>query len=148
MSLLRHRGFRLGATLVVTGLAALYIVSKINVGKTAHIIGSASPWWLALSLVLTLITVWPQAWRWQQLLRVRGVDESVAWLLRTYFVSYAVGQVLPTGVGGDASRMFETTRRHPGFGSPIAGSVLLERAIGGAVTLVLAGVGFVLAIGR
>jgi glycosyltransferase 2 family protein len=148
VSLLRNRAFRLGATLVVTGLAALYIVSKINVGKTAHIIGSASPWWLALSLVLTLVTVWPQAWRWQRLLRARGIDESVPWLVRTYFVSYAVGQVLPTGVGGDASRMFETTRRHPGSGSPIAGSVLLERAIGGAVTLVLAAVGFVLAIGR
>jgi hypothetical protein len=32
--------------------------------------------------------------------------------------------------------------------SPIAGSVLLERALGGAITLALAGIGFVLAIGR
>src|SRR6185295_10598965 len=67
---------------------------------------------------------------------------------RAYFVSYAVGQVLPTGVGGDASRIYETVRRHPGYGSPVAGSVLLERAIGGAVTLLLAAVGFLLAIGR
>jgi uncharacterized membrane protein YbhN (UPF0104 family) len=56
--------------------------------------------------------------------------------------------VLPTGVGGDASRIYETTRRHPGQGSPIAGSVVLERAIGGAVTLVLAALGLLLAIGR
>jgi uncharacterized membrane protein YbhN (UPF0104 family) len=39
-------------------------------------------------------------------------------------------------------------RRHPGQGTPITGSVLLERALGGAVTLLLAGVGFLLAIGR
>ena len=90
----------------------------------------------------------PQAWRWQLLLRARGIDDSLRWLTRAYFVSYAVGQVLPTAVGGDASRIYETTRRHPGFGSPIAGSVLLERAIGGAVTLVLAAIGFLLAIGR
>jgi hypothetical protein len=82
------------------------------------------------------------------LLRVRGVDESLAWLTRAYFVSYAVGQILPTAVGGDASRIYETTKRHPGYGSPIAGAVLLERALGGAVTLVLAGVGFALAVGR
>jgi uncharacterized protein (TIRG00374 family) len=145
---LRNRWFRLAATLVVTGLAALYIVTKINVGKTAHIIGSADRWWLLLSAVLTVITVPPQAWRWQMLLRVRGVHESITWLSRAYFVSYAVGQVLPTAVGGDASRIFETTRRHPGYGSPVAGSVLLERAIGGAVTLVLAGVGLLLSIGR
>ncbi len=41
--MLRNRWFRLGATIVVTGLAALYIVTKINVGKTAHIVGSAEP---------------------------------------------------------------------------------------------------------
>jgi uncharacterized protein (TIRG00374 family) len=146
--ILRNRWFRLGATIVVTGLAALYIVTKIDIGKTAHIIGSADPGWLALSLVLTVITVPPQAWRWRLLLRLRGIEESLAWLTRAYFVSYAIGQVLPTAVGGDASRIFETTRRHPGRGSPIAGSVLLERALGGAVTLVLAALGLVLAVGR
>ena len=98
--------------------------------------------------VLTIVTVPPMAWRWQRLLAVRGVHEGVPWLTRTYFVSYAVGQVLPTSVGGDASRIFETSRRHPGQITPITGSVLLERAIGGAVTLVLAGIGFTLAIGR
>ena len=36
----------------------------------------------------------------------------------------------------------------PGQGTPITGSVLLERALGGAVTLLLAGVGFLLALGR
>jgi len=99
--MLRNPWFRLAATIVVTGLAAAYIVSKIDVGKTAHIIGDAKLWWLFLCLVLTVITVPIQAWRWQLLLRVRGIDDTVAWLLRTYFVSYAVGQVLPTGVGGD-----------------------------------------------
>jgi glycosyltransferase 2 family protein len=146
--ILRNKWFRVGATVVVTGLAALYIVTKIDIGKTAHVIGSADPLWLALSLVLTVGTVPPQAWRWQLLLRVRGITESLGWLTRAYLVSYAVGQVLPTSVGGDASRIFETTRRHPGFGSPVAGSVLLERALGGAVTLLLAAIGFLLAIGR
>ena len=146
--LLRNRTFRLVGTIVVTALATLYIVSKVDLAKTFHIIRESDPAWLALSLVLTLITVPPQAWRWQLLLRVRGVVDSLAWLTRAYYVSYAVGQVLPTAVGGDASRIYETTRRHPGYGSPVAGSVLLERAIGGAVTLLLAAVGFLLAIGR
>jgi len=145
---LSNRWLRLGATLLVTGLAAAYIVSKIDLGKTAHTIGHANPRWLALSAFLTVVTVPPQAWRWQMLLRARGIRDSIPWLSRAYFVSYAVGQVLPTSVGGDASRIFETSRRHPGFASPIAGSVLLERAIGGAVTLALAALGFLLAIGR
>jgi glycosyltransferase 2 family protein len=145
---LKRRSVRVLATVVVTGLAVGYLISKVDLGKTLHILGSASLGWLVLSAVLTLGTVPPQGWRWQMLLRARGIEDSVAWLTRTYFVSYAVGQVLPTGVGGDASRLYEATKRHPGNGSPIAGSIVLERAIGGAVTLVLAAIGFVLAIGH
>ncbi len=142
------RPLRVAATLIVSTLAVAYILHKIDLGKTAHILGSASVPWVVLSAVLTLVTVPPMAWRWQRLLEVRGVHESVPWLTRTYFVSYAWSQILPTSVGGDASRIFETARRHPGRITPITGSVLLERALGGAVTLLLAGIGFLLAIGR
>ena len=71
-----------------------------------------------LSAALTLVTVPPMAWRWQRLLAARGVHEQLPWLIRAYFVSYAVGQVLPTSVGGDASRIFETSRRHRGQITP------------------------------
>ena len=88
------------------------------------------------------------AWRWKLLLRAKGVHEEIPWLTRAYFVSYAAGQVLPTSVGGDAVRIFETARRHPGHGNTAAATVLLERAIGGAATLLLAAIGFLLAIGH
>ncbi len=142
------RSLRIGLTILVTGGAVAYILTKVDLSKTWQILRAASPWWIALSALLTLITVPPMAWRWQLLLAVRGVHERIVWLTRTYFVSYAVGQVLPTSVGGDASRIFETSRRHPGQITPITGSVLLERSIGGAVTLLLAGIGLLLAIGR
>jgi uncharacterized protein (TIRG00374 family) len=142
------RWIRVGLTLLVTAAAVAYIVSKVDLGKTVDIISNASVPWLILSAALTIVTVPPQALRWKWLLRARGVDEGVPWLTRAYFVSYAVGQVLPTSVGGDASRIYETSRRHSGEITPITGSVLLERALGGAVTLLLAGVALLLAIGR
>ena len=142
------RAARIAATLVISGAAVAYILTRIDIGKTLHIIGSASPGWLVLSAALTMVTVPPMAWRWQRLLAARGVHEQLPWLIRAYFVSYAVGQVLPTSVGGDASRIFETSRRHRGQITPIMGSVLVEQSLGGAVTLVLAGAGLLLAIGR
>ena len=72
------RTFRVGATLVVTALAVAYIVAKIDIGKCVDILRDASIPWLALSAFLTVITVPPQAWRWQLLLKVRGVFESLA----------------------------------------------------------------------
>jgi glycosyltransferase 2 family protein len=142
------RWLRPVATVVVSAAAGAYILVKIDIDKTLHIIGSASVPWVLISVFFTLVTVPPMAWRWQRLLEARGVHEPLRWLLRAYSVSYAVGQVLPTSVGGDASRIYETARRNPGFATPITGSVLLERALGGAVTLVLTGIGFLLAIGR
>ena len=145
---MKRRRLRLTATLVVSALAIGYILFKINIGQTLHILGSADTKWVAVSAFLILITILPMSWRWQQLLAARGIHEGIGWLTRAYFVSYAVGQVLPTSVGGDASRIYETSRRHPGQITPITGSVLLERALGGAVTLLLAGIGFLLANGR
>jgi len=90
----------------------------------------------------------PMAWRWQRLLVARGIHDRLSWLVRAYFVAYTAGQVLPTAVGGDAVRIYETARRHPTRGGAVAGSVLLERALGGAATLALAAVGFALALGH
>jgi glycosyltransferase 2 family protein len=143
-----RRAIRVGATLVVTGLATAYLLWKIDVGEAAQTVADARLAPLLGAVALTLVTVPLMAWRWQQLLAARGIHERLPWLTRAYLVSYAAGQILPTAVGGDAMRIFEGTRRHPGRGGDMAGSVLLERAIGGAATLALAAVGFALAVGR
>jgi glycosyltransferase 2 family protein len=143
-----RRSVRLVASLALTALALWYILSRTNLREAAQILGDANLWYAAAAFVLMAATVVPMAWRWQLLLRGRGILERLAWLVRAYFTAYTAGQVLPTSIGGDALRIFETTRRHPGQGGPVAGSVLLERMLGAAATLVLAAVGFGLALGR
>jgi len=143
-----NRLLRAALTLVVTGLCAAYVLWKIDIGRTARVIIDANLLYFLAALALMVMTILPMAWRWQLLLRAKGVDEELPWLTRAYFVSYAAGQVLPTSIGGDAVRIFETARRHPGHGNTAAASVLLERAIGGAATLMLAAVGFLLAVGH
>lgn len=139
---------RVGATLLVTGLCTAYLLWKIDVRETAEIVASARAVDVAAAIAIMLVTVVPMAWRWQLLLAARGISDRLGWLLRAYLVSYTAGQILPTAVGGDAMRIYESARRHPGRGGDMAGSVLLERALGGAATLALAAVGFALALGR
>jgi uncharacterized protein (TIRG00374 family) len=144
----RSRALRAAGTLVVTGLATAYILWRIDLGKTGHVLAHASVgWWLA-SLAIWVLSIWPLSWRWLRLLASSDVHEPLGWLVRTTFVSYAAAQVLPTSLGGDASRIYETARRHPGCRGPVAGTVILERVLGGSATLVLAAVGFALAVGR
>ncbi|HZS30785.1 MAG TPA: lysylphosphatidylglycerol synthase transmembrane domain-containing protein [Gaiellaceae bacterium] len=135
-------------TLVVTGLAVAYILWRIDLGRTGHVLAHAHVGWWLVACAIWFAAVWPFAWRWQRLLAARGVHERLGWLVRTSFVAFAAAQILPTSLGGDASRIYETARKHPGAGGPAAGTVLLERALGAAATLVLAAAGFALAIGR
>ncbi|HEY7690741.1 MAG TPA: lysylphosphatidylglycerol synthase transmembrane domain-containing protein [Gaiellaceae bacterium] len=147
-STFQRRLLRGSATLVFTGLCVWYLVAKIDFGETAHVLGSARLSLLLLAFAILVLALVPLAWRWQRLLAARGIREHLPWLLRTYFVSYTASQVLPTSLGGDAMRIFETSRRQPGGKGAVAGSVLLERGLGAVATLALGALGFVLAAGR
>jgi glycosyltransferase 2 family protein len=95
-----------------------------------------------------VLTVPVLAARWDRLLRAHDIEERLPWLTRAYFVAYTAGQVLPTALGGDAVRIVETARRHAGRAAAITGTVVLERGLGGAATVLLGAIAFVLAIGR
>jgi uncharacterized protein (TIRG00374 family) len=142
------RPVRVAATLLFTGLAVAYLVWKIDVEQTADVLVDTSPWWFLLAVAIMTLTVVPMAERWRRLLASRGMHERVPWLTRAYLVAYAAGQILPTSIGGDAVRIVETTRRHPGRLGDVSAIVLLERALGGAATVLLGAFGFLLAIGR
>jgi uncharacterized protein (TIRG00374 family) len=143
-----NRGVRVLATLVVTSLAVAYLVWKIDISEAFDTLADADPWAFLGAAGIMLVTVPPMAWRWQRLLEAQDIRDRVPWLTRAYLTAYAAGQILPTSIGGDAMRIFETSRRHPGRAGPVAGSVLLERALGGAATLSLAAVGLALAVGK
>lgn len=142
------RGLRVVATLLLTGLAVAYLVWKIDVGQTADTLAATDLAWFGLSVAIMILTALPMALRWQWLLAARGLPDTFLWLTRSYFVSYAASQVLPTSIGGDAVRVVETSRRHPGRVGDLTAIVLLERGLGGAATVLLGAIGFALAIGR
>lgn len=142
------RPVRVVGTLVLTGLAVAYLAWKIDVGRTAELLRDADPWWFALAVAIMVGTALPMALRWKWLLAARGMLDNFWWLTRSYFVSYTASQVLPTSIGGDAVRVVETSKRHPGRVGDLTAIVVLERGIGGAVTVLLGAIGFALALGR
>ena len=144
----RRTVVRLVLTLLITGGCLAYILWQLDVGRTIEILLDSHLGWFFGAVAIMVGSVPPMAFRWQKLLAARGVHESYGWLNRAYFVSYTAGQVLPSAVGGDASRIYESARRHPGRLGDMSAIVLLERALGGVATLTLAAVGFALAIGH
>jgi uncharacterized protein (TIRG00374 family) len=144
----RRTAIRLGLTLLITGGCLAYILWQLDIRKTIDIVVHCHLGWFFGAVAIMIGGVPPMAWRWQRLLAARGVYETFRWCNRAYFVSYTAGQVLPSAVGGDASRIFESSRRHPGRLGEMSAIVILERALGGVATLTLAAMGFALAIGQ
>jgi len=72
-----RRLIRLALTLVVTGLCTAYILWKIDIGRSAHIIANARLGYFLLSVGIMIVTIWPMAWRWQLLLRAKGIYDNL-----------------------------------------------------------------------
>jgi glycosyltransferase 2 family protein len=135
-------------TVVLTAAAIVYLFWKVELGTTLDVLADTNLAWFALAAAIMLFTIPVLALRWGWLLAAHSIHERVPWLTRAYFVAYTAGQVLPTSLGGDAVRVVETTRRHPGRGTVVTGTVLLERGVGGAATVALGAIGFLLSIGE
>jgi uncharacterized protein (TIRG00374 family) len=142
------RWARITLQVAVSGGVIAYLLWQIDVGQTIDLIVGANGLYLLAALAIFVATTWGMAWRWQILLASKGIREPIGWLTSAYFVGYAANQVLPTGVGGDAVRIVEHSRRRPDAKGEAAGAVLIERVIGAAGTLVMVAIGLVAAIGR
>lgn len=125
-----------------------FLLYHIDVGRTVELVRESDARYVAVALVIFLVTTWAMAWRWQLLLASKGIREPLGWLTKLYFVGYAAGQVLPTSMGGDAVRIVEHARRRPGARAEAAGAVVIERVIGATGTLLLVAVGLAVAAGR
>jgi glycosyltransferase 2 family protein len=86
--------------------------------------------WTALAFVTVLAAVVISAWKWGLILKTRGHPLSYLRLLRHYFVGLFFNNVLPTTVGGDAVRAWETSKDTREVPEAI-GSVVTERLIAG-----------------
>ncbi len=142
------RRVRIVGTLVLTALAVAFLVWKIELRTTLDVLAETDIVWFATAVAIMVLTVPVLALRWGWLLRAQRIEEGIAWLTRAYFVAYTAGQILPTSLGGDAVRIVETARRHGGQTAVATGTVVLERAVGGAATVLLGAIAFVLSIGR
>lgn len=82
------------------------------------------------------------AWRWIVLLPKEVVRQTALWpLLRIFLVSTFVGTFLPGSVGGDAVRAWQLSSLRNVTGATAVASVLMDRLLGVAALILMAGAG-------
>ena len=92
---------------------------------------------LALAATLILVLQYPlSAWKWQQSLRLHGVEYSLIFLLRVLCIAFFFNNFLPTAIGGDAYRAFRTFE-HADRPAYSISAIFIERALGLLVLVIL-----------
>ncbi|MCC7205978.1 MAG: flippase-like domain-containing protein [Anaerolineae bacterium] len=82
-----------------------------------------------LAFVLSVVSVASKAWRWGMVMRWRGIPLRPAYLFGSYLVGMFFNHFLPSGLGGDVVRAYETAR-DTGRGAESVTGVLVERGSG------------------
>jgi uncharacterized protein (TIRG00374 family) len=115
--------------ILVSLILIVVILRSVDTRALWEVVRHANPWLLLATLGLVMAGVILRAYRWQILLHDQGVDASLRELSSLWFVSFLFTNLLPSGIGGDAIKMYELSRV-TGRRAAAVSSVLVDRFMG------------------
>ncbi len=114
---------------VVSLVLITLLLRKIGVQDTARTIRTANLYYLLGAVGLSLLGIVLRAWRWQTLLDALGVTVPLRELTSLNFIGFLFNNLLPSGIGGDAVKMYELSRYSDRATEAIS-TVLVDRFCG------------------
>lgn len=115
--------------LVVSVVLIAWILRNTPLEEIMTAIRGASAGLLVLAFSLHLIGFTISAFRWRMLLRTRGADASIRFLVESYIVGVFFNNLLPSTIGGDIYRAYDSWRLGQSRSSAVA-VVFVDRFLG------------------
>jgi len=115
--------------LLVSVALLVYLARRLDLGLIAHEIASADRIRLLVAGATFFLSNLVGALQWRILLRAAGVDLGSTRTLVYYLQGLFFGLFLPANVGGDVSRVVDTTRHTGELGGAVAATVM-DRLVG------------------
>ena len=106
-----------------------YLLSITEFSAVFASLRSATPFWLLLSFITLLIGKILTSYRWQVLLKAQDIEIPLRFLIASVFVGQFFNSFLPTTVGGDAMRAYDTAAQSKESTKSVM-SVFADRLIG------------------
>ena len=134
---------------IMASLVLLVVAWQVAGGaELLALLPETQPLWLLGALAMTLPMQCLSAWRWCYTARRLGLPLPFRRALAEYYVASFLNSTLPSGVAGDAARVWRHGRNQPGAGREryrgALHAVLLERAAGQFAIAIVLVVGLVL----
>jgi len=105
------------------------VLSKTNLAQIGKAVKGANIYLLLLSFSLHAIGYYASAYRWKILLAAHNMKLSISYLVQSYAVAMYFNNILPSTIGGDVVRAYDTWRAGFPKGKSIT-VVLVERFLG------------------
>jgi uncharacterized protein (TIRG00374 family) len=126
---MRWRSLWFPLRVAISGGLLFFLIWRSDPLKIWQSWQQADLWLIGLALLLQLFGVALSAAKWWVVLRARGEQVPLRWLIGVYLVGQFANNFLPTTVGGDALRVAQLGRRIGSY-SQASASVFIERLTG------------------
>jgi glycosyltransferase 2 family protein len=133
-------------TVVRVGVSAaliVWILRKAPLGEVLEAFRSADLRYVLLSIAISPLGYLSSVSRWRLLIRSQGGDATFWFLVRSFVVGIFFNNLLPSTIGGDAIRAYDTSRSGVGRAAAVA-IVIVDRFIGLLALMLFAGIGLLL----
>lgn len=120
--------------LVVSAGLIVFLMVRLDVSRIASHLKGLMLLPLAAAVVMDLLMIVAQAWRWSVLLKARGISIRITKLTYYYLVSIFFSAFLPTSIGGDFARIVAVSTATDRRADAVA-SIVVERIMGFFVLL-------------
>jgi uncharacterized protein (TIRG00374 family) len=121
----------------VSAALIAYLVKNIDLAEVWAVLRSSNWSILCFAFLLFYVGYAITAARWQTLLRALGKTSSYWFLVRSFMVAIFFNNFLPSTIGGDAMRMYDSWRSGSSKSQAIA-AVLMDRFMGLTALLIFA----------
>lgn len=122
---------------LVSAALIWYLLSITEFSAVIASLTSASPIWLVLAFITLILGKIITSYRWQVLLKAQEIEIPLRFLIGSVFVGQFFNSFLPTTIGGDAMRAFDTAIFSKESTKSVV-SVFVDRMIGVFALAVLA----------
>ena len=124
-----RRGLVVCIKVVISALLLTIVLRSANLGEIWAAVRGADLLLLVVAFSLHLVGFMVSAYRWRMLLRTSGADCSIRFLFESYIVGVFFSNFLPSTIGGDVYRAYDSSRLGQGKSNAIA-VVVLDRFLG------------------
>ncbi len=131
----------------ISAVLLLYLLSRTDLGAIWTTVRSADPVWLMVAFALHVPGYLISAVRWRLLLLTQRIRIPLRLLLNSYLVGTFFNQLLPTTVGGDVVRVYDTTKYSQAPEASLL-AVVVERLTGILALAVFALLGLFVSVQR